>query len=66
LWYDAQVQAGMAIDSWAVMAMEQTDTEVVEEEYDDVDLLVIRQMGETEVLAVMDVRLELVAMTCLP
>jgi hypothetical protein len=45
--------------------MEHTDTETAKEEHDDDDLLVVLEVGEAEVLAVDDVRLELVAMICL-
>ena len=47
------------------MAMEHTDTMAAKEEHNGDDLLVVREVGETEVLAVDDVCLDLVAMTCL-
>lgn len=72
------VQVGAAIDSQVVMAMQHTDTEAAAgaagaaEDHEDGNLLVdegeavvvreVREMGE---LAVDDVCLELVAMTCL-
>jgi hypothetical protein len=59
------VEVDTAIDSRAVMAMEHTDTEAAKEEHDEVDLLVVREVGETEDLAVEDVRLQLVAVTYL-
>lgn len=48
------------------MAMEPNDTEAAKEEHDYDDQLVVREVGETEDLAVEDVRLELVAVTYLP
>jgi len=59
------MEADTAIDSRVLMALEHTDTEGAVEEHDNDDLLVVREAGETEELAVEDVRLELVAMTCL-